>query len=902
MLRGWALCLTLQMAKMVHSQQLTEVWEHLVTSANPPIPVLSTALNYAEDLDAGDGKSQMDSLGALRRYDANRLLLGIRENGIDETAPGANTALAAQYPDRSLIWINPTNGAPMGIALTIGLRPVPLDANFTAAGGLPDQYWWNYTVSADGHIYTGYKNKILRYSPNGSGGLNPAPTVVFTLTLDDLTARGIDVALWPGWRWGRLRVTGTGANTVLLAGATSRARGNWLLTTTDGNTFTAGSFLDIGGATSTPVSPDPAMPDDKAVYAGIYPGNSNGTDSSYSRYVAVPPFTENFTRDSAFTAPRDPFTYLEKYRADFIADVDANQATNLLAVYSAPSWNSRAVGISTPRPGWLALTTPDGRFLSSHLIDVTEDAELLPTPKASIFQGTVGAVSLNVLPTGETEVLWSGMIYGYGRYLVTPYGPALVIPEGGLPPGPFPGNSVSAANWVAQGGPTFDATVSIGQDGQGPIPWSNSRYNRGDFAVRLSPLDPTAAQDNFGVLQEFPGEGTAAIPSEQAWRPTPEVGVIIPSVRANGPIDWSDGLGGFYPVIAASVGGSSGFGYSLTDGSFGKANTDIQTGKAGDQSANPSPEGNFNFATTWFPYHQGWTGAAVDNPNEDGTTRFAGTESHSANLSAENITWPDGPAGSALVSIPNVRTADGMLFATSTQGGSDVKVVSAAPRADGTGWVVSAHRAAEPDPAVVASGSAQFQFVYIPYAASKLTGGHAKADGALAHSAGNLTLNRTGAGTYSLAIPGKTGTRGALLLQNANFVAGSSSTADNTFLSYQYDETAGAFVIQARRTAAGGQFPLTDTSFYFAWIDFQDPLKPAVSTGPVTQPTLAISRSGATATITWPEHGHGFTLETASRLGAQANWSAVGVTGQGALATSYPVPAANSPQYFRLRK
>ncbi len=89
----------------------------------------------------------MDSMGALKRYDANRLLLGIRENGIDESAPGANLSLAAQYPDRSLIWINPTNGAAMGIALNIGLHPVQLDPDFLAAGGSIEQYWWTYTVS-----------------------------------------------------------------------------------------------------------------------------------------------------------------------------------------------------------------------------------------------------------------------------------------------------------------------------------------------------------------------------------------------------------------------------------------------------------------------------------------------------------------------------------------------------------------------------------------------------------------------------------------------------------------------------------------------------------------------------------------------------------------------------------
>ena len=95
---------------------------------------------------------------------------------------------------------------------------------------------------------------------------------------------------------------------------------------------------------------------------------------------------------------------------------------------------------------------------------------------------------------------------------MTPYGPDPVAPDGGSLPGPFPGNTVGAANWVASSGTTFDGTVSIALDGQGPIPWSMSRYNRGDFAVRLSPLDPAGSQDNFNTLQDFTGEGTTEDP------------------------------------------------------------------------------------------------------------------------------------------------------------------------------------------------------------------------------------------------------------------------------------------------------------------------------------------------------------------------------------------------------
>jgi len=898
------------LAGQTHGQQLSPVWEYLINKPGVPIPVLTNTVNYTTDSDNGDGLSTMDSIGALMRYDANRLLLGIRENGIVEPAAGPAQTLATQYPDRSLIWINPTNGTPMGIALTIGLKPVPLDAAFIAAGGTPDQYWWTYTVAADGSIYTGYKNKIIRYSPDGNGGISPTPRVVFTLGSDEITARGIDPTLWPGWRWARLAVSGTGTNTIILAGASASNRGNFLLTTTDGTNFVAGSRLTVGGATSTPIeSHDPNTPGNVWDYAGIYPGNSNGADSSYSRYTATPPFTDDFTRDSTFNPPADPFTYDAKFRNDFIGGLDANPDLNYIVVYSTPSWNSRAV-VGTPRPAWLALVGESGRFLSSRRIDITEDAELLSDDQASLFQGTIGFVSLNKLPSGETEVLWSGTIYGYGRYLVQPLGPDPVAPDGGTLPGPFPSNTVGAANWIASSGNTFDGTTSIGLEGQGPIPWSISRYNRGDFAVRLSPADATAAQDNFDILQDFPGEGTAAIPSEQAWIPNAEAGIIIPTVRTNGPVDWNDTQGPFYPVIAASVGGSSGYGYDMVTGAFIKGGTDIETGKAGDQSSTPSPEGNFNFATTWFPYNQGWVGAAVNNPDASGNTSFASTNAHSPGLSTNIVTWTGTngtPGGSAVLSLPGVNSAnDGMIFATSTQGGSDVKIISLAAKPDGSGWVVNSRRASESDPSVLDPADSQFQFIYIPYHSSNLIGGYVSSNGAPIKSAGNFTISRTAAGTYSLDIPGKVGTNGVLLLQEAAFLPGSTSVADNNFLSYQFTPAAsgtnGTFVIQSRHTASGGTFPLTDTSFYFAWVDFKNPLAPAVSTTQPAAPTLSITKSGNSAVISFSASANGFTLEKTSALGPQASWTSVGIVGQGNLTSSYTVPLTASAEFYRLRK
>src|SRR5438105_3047114 len=78
------LCTLLALACLptVRAQKLTPVWEYLINKPGSPIPVLTNTVTYTTDSDNGDGKSTMDSLGALLRYDQNRLLLGIRENGI----------------------------------------------------------------------------------------------------------------------------------------------------------------------------------------------------------------------------------------------------------------------------------------------------------------------------------------------------------------------------------------------------------------------------------------------------------------------------------------------------------------------------------------------------------------------------------------------------------------------------------------------------------------------------------------------------------------------------------------------------------------------------------------------------------------------------------------------------
>ncbi|MGE4178452.1 MAG: hypothetical protein AB7J34_01380 [Limisphaerales bacterium] len=413
-----------------------------------------------------------------------------------------------------------------------------------------------------------------------------------------------------------------------------------------------------------------------------------------------------------------------------------------------------------------------------------------------------------------------------------PPGPTPQVPEGGGPPGPFPNTSVSAVNVIAKGGAAFDSNVEVtALDGSGPIPWSVNRYNRGDFALRLSPGDPTAALANLGQgFIEF-GDNSPGVAASQAWRPHPNLGVTIPTARQNGPIDWNDGEGPFFPTVGIS-GASSGPGYNVNDGSFGPGNLDINTGRAGTHAS--SPEANFAFSASWFPYDQGWLAGDVGAPADDGTSSWNGADAHATGLTPGMIQWSQFPAesgvygGLANLVLPGVNALeDGMIFATSSDGGSDVNIVGVLPLEDGSAWTITVREDSETEPEnLAAANQSEFQFVYVPFNAQNLVGGHiVGSDGSKRKAVGTFTVTRTAAGTYELTIPGKTGTDGALLLQVADSESGTSvPLASRAFLSYEFRD--GKFVIQSRKTTSDITADLVDASFYVAWVDFQTPLSP----------------------------------------------------------------------------
>ncbi len=415
-----------------HAQSITPIWENLITKPDPSIPILKgTALPSLGD-DVFDGTSAADSYSGFKRYDETRLLLAVRENGINEDDPTHDSDLATAYPDRSLIWIDPATGASLGVALVVGHTPVALDQDFLDANGTELDFYFSFGVADDGVVYVGYKNKILRYAPDDSNGFS-APTVAYTRA-DDESAN------WFQWRWDNFRITGAGADTVIFAGGKTWRpnQGYYQFTTSDGMTFDHvadpstvtvpnGFGNASGGASDIVAAIDPEFPGDVWVYVSSYPGSSRGDDTTFYRFIGFPPFDESFTKDDTFNAVKNGNAPLTAYRTEFITDIDAHPDLDYVVAYSTPSWNSRAIERGTRSPGWLAIHGVDGAVRSVYLLDVTEDDEVVPddsgTPNRAPATALLGSVEINIRGTrddgsDDIELLWFSGIYGFGRYQI----------------------------------------------------------------------------------------------------------------------------------------------------------------------------------------------------------------------------------------------------------------------------------------------------------------------------------------------------------------------------------------------------------------------------------------------------------------------------------------------------
>eukprot|EP00897_Mesotaenium_endlicherianum_P002411 jgi/Mesen1/2198/ME000152S01285 len=354
-----------------------------------------------------------------------------------------------------------------------------------------------------------------------------------------------------------------------------------------------------------------------------------------------------------------------------------------------------------------------------------------------------------------------------------------VAPPHGSPedlPLPYVGATVTGAKILmdasqvtAYDGPDKD-NIIVDIVAQGPVPWSISRFNRGDFSPRLQPRHPYA-QSNLGVPAGKLGFAASDSKdfSAQAWRPSIERGVMLASVAQNGQ-KWSDGSPLFYGTVACVM-QSSGYGYSMTSGEFGSSdpNIDVTVGKAGKLS-----EGSIDISIAWFPYDQGWMAGYVTTPGKEkhATPQWAAPSSHSKTVPSNASTvvrW--GKRGASLM-LPGVNDyKDGMLFATSADpgpGNDDVNSVSVyfSTWKHRNRWRITQREdsAAEVDETASRDGL-HFAFLYVPFTTGGLIGAIINGDtGKAYHGRGEYTCQRLSTGRYKIEVhgprgPGQTGTK-----------------------------------------------------------------------------------------------------------------------------------------------
>ncbi len=471
------------------------VFEHLISNESTPLPILQAQQDVPPDGEAWDGSWVVDSYGGLERYDADRLLLAIRENGINETDADHDAELAAQYPDRSLIWIDPTTGAPMGIALEVGFAPVPLDQDFIDREGSTLDYYFTFAVDAAGVIYVNYKNKIVRYAPEGDGFA--APTVAYTQTDDDSET-------WPSWRYETLRARGSGADTVLVVGGKTWRpnQGYRELVTEDGLTFEETGVAGFkGGGSSVVPATFGETPTQEWIYGSFYPGGSHGMDTSIVRNVRDTATEEPFTGSEYQFETDEEIGYIGR----FISDAEVHPDFPYLVTYSTPSWNSEVRGFEAPVPGWIAvhdqffdplLVDPDtgeglAELIGLHKLDVTEGDELVGA--MSIWHGTLGELNLNVLPgmrPGQAELLWHSGAYGYGRYLLDFAPKEVVITDISRV-----SESEASITWTSEAGKFYAIQTSSSMQSDSWATVVNSIVGEEDGVnTEVFPVDPGAAQ------------------------------------------------------------------------------------------------------------------------------------------------------------------------------------------------------------------------------------------------------------------------------------------------------------------------------------------------------------------------------------------------------------------------
>ena len=322
------------------AQEITPVWvQHIhgavnVEAANKlPLLVKTSGTVTAGD-PYRDGREPIANYARLMPFDGDRLLLAVAENGIDEQAANLSAAqrtLAAQYPDRSLVWIDAATGKPLGLAWQESLRPadsIGYDVTAAHTGYQASKVYALWRPALDENpepakraIYSGYKHLLLRYAPKADGsGWETTPTIAWEEPVPGLAddgsispAAGIGDGLsgtsadsgeqgsWRGFRWRNLRASGYGKDTILYAGGGTWRVGSHpqVFATTDGLKYQPIARVNdrdgarrngyaLGGCSSPILAygTDPSRPNLQVVFHGHYPGT--GWEARPNRYTLDP--------------------------------------------------------------------------------------------------------------------------------------------------------------------------------------------------------------------------------------------------------------------------------------------------------------------------------------------------------------------------------------------------------------------------------------------------------------------------------------------------------------------------------------------------------------------------------------------------------------------------------------
>jgi regulation of enolase protein 1 (concanavalin A-like superfamily) len=155
------------------AQEIHPVWvqhHNGLVNVDPAnkLPILVKAGATGDEAYIGGGQGKIEGYVNFLRYDDDHYLLGINENGINETTETdpAKLDAAAKCPDRSLVWIDARTGKWLGVAIKTEINPVPL------ATQPANPFFWKIAIDEGPYgqkaVYSGFKYKLLRYAPAGT--------------------------------------------------------------------------------------------------------------------------------------------------------------------------------------------------------------------------------------------------------------------------------------------------------------------------------------------------------------------------------------------------------------------------------------------------------------------------------------------------------------------------------------------------------------------------------------------------------------------------------------------------------------------------------------------------------------------------------------------------------------